>query len=307
MTKKNTPIVSVILPTYNRASLLPRAIQSVLNQTYKNFELIIIDDHSNDNTDKVVKEFKDNRVRYIRHKENKGAAAARNTGIRLAKGKYIAFQDSDDEWLPKKLERQIIIFENLSPKYGVVYSGYWRISKEQKTYLPSIDINKKEGNIHKSLLNTSFVPMVTVICRKGYFKKAGLFDEKLPRLQDWELCLRISKRYKFKFIDEPLVVVYHQSTNSISNNIDALIEAYELILEKHKKDYKKNKLILGKRLTILADVYARTGNFKNAKRVYRDALKLNMNIKYILAFVLIILFPSKIYNKILNKFINYEQ
>ena len=118
------PTVSVIIPTYNRAHLVDRAIQSVLNQTYKDFELIIVDDGSTDNTEDIIKEFqkKDERIKYIRHEENRGGSAARNTGIKAAKGEYIAFLDSDDEWLPIKLGRQISEFTNKS-KIALVYTG----------------------------------------------------------------------------------------------------------------------------------------------------------------------------------------
>ena len=97
--------VSAIIPTYNRANIVIRAIQSVLNQTYQNFELLVIDDGSQDNTEEIVTGIHDNRIKYIRHEKNKGVAAARNTGIEAAKGEFIAFLDSDDEWLPNKLKR----------------------------------------------------------------------------------------------------------------------------------------------------------------------------------------------------------
>jgi len=106
-----------------------RAIQSVLDQTYEDFELIVVDDGSTDNTEEVVKNFGNDKIRYIRHEENKGAAAARNTGIRAARGEYIGFQDSDDEWLPVKLEKQIKVFETAPPEVGVVYTDMQRINE----------------------------------------------------------------------------------------------------------------------------------------------------------------------------------
>ena len=103
--------VSVIITTYNRAHLVGKAIKSVLNQTFQDFELIVVDDGSTDNTEEVINSFNDTRIRYIRHKINKGGNAARNTGLRNSKGEYIAFLDSDDEWLPEKLERQLEVFK----------------------------------------------------------------------------------------------------------------------------------------------------------------------------------------------------
>ena len=110
---KKSPTISVIIPTYNRADFIGRAIESVLDQTYQDFEIIVIDDGSKDNTENIVKSFDDTRITYIRLKDNKGAAVARNTGIGTARGKFIAFQDSDDEWLPQKLAKQMEVFEKV--------------------------------------------------------------------------------------------------------------------------------------------------------------------------------------------------
>ena len=111
--KFDAPLVSVVLPTFNRERLLPRAINSVLNQTYKNLELIIVNDGSTDDTEKVVKGYSDKRIRYYKQELNKGGSAARNVGIKLARGELISFQDSDDEWLPEKLERQVRKFSEV--------------------------------------------------------------------------------------------------------------------------------------------------------------------------------------------------
>lgn len=123
MTEKRRT-VSVIIPTYNRAHLLGRAIQSVLAQTYEDFEIIVVDDASTDVTEQVVKSFADDRINYIRHQKNKGGSSARNTGIKAAKGEFIAFLDSDDEWVPKKLEKEINRLQTLSNEVGVFYGGF---------------------------------------------------------------------------------------------------------------------------------------------------------------------------------------
>ena len=128
------PTVSIIIPTYNREQLLGRAIKSVLAQTYQDFELIIVDDGSTDNTERLVKSFNSEKTRYIRHRKNKGPAAARNTGIRSAKGDYIAFQDSDDEWMPEKLEKQMRAFTTAPPEVGVVYTSYYSTINKGKRF-----------------------------------------------------------------------------------------------------------------------------------------------------------------------------
>lgn len=139
------PTVSVIIPTYNRAHTIKRAILSVLNQTYQGFEIIVVDDCSTDNTREVIEKFGDKRIRYIRKKANKGAAAAGNTGIKAVRGEYIVFLDSDDKWLPNKLDEQIKVLKVTSPKVGVVYTETQRLMRGQEFFIPNPKIDKKDG------------------------------------------------------------------------------------------------------------------------------------------------------------------
>jgi len=240
---KENPTVSIIIPTYNRAHLIGQAIQT--NQTYQDLEIIVVDDGSSDNTEDVVRSLKDERIRYIRHEKNKGATAARNTGIKAAKGDYIAFQDSDDEWLPQKLEKQMNVFETVSPKVGVVYTGFLRIENDKKEYIPYSWVTQKEGDIHRELLKGNFIGTPVLLVRKECFEKAGMFDERLPRLQDWELVLRLSKYYDFKFVDEPLLKSPYMP-DSISSSEKAWIKALKLILSKHLDDFIEDKKSLAK-------------------------------------------------------------
>ena len=237
------PEVSVIIPTYNRANLIGRSIQSVLNQTYQEFEIIVVDDGSTDNTEYVVKGFDDARIRYVRYQENRGGSAARNAGIKIASGDYIAFQDSDDEWLPEKLEKQMVIFKSASVKVGVVYTGFWRIQNNKKKYIPSSAITKKSGNVYKSILNRNFITTQSAVIKKEVFKKTGMFDERIPAFQDWDLWIRISKYYEFQYVGEALVISYYQS-KSISANKKASINAHKMILDKYFEDLRKYKKIL---------------------------------------------------------------
>ncbi len=299
--KQQLPKVSVIIPTHNRSHLISRSIQSVLNQTYQDFEIIIVDDGSTDNTEEIIKEFQEQnkRIRYIRHKENKGGAAARNTGIRAAQGEYVAFQDSDDEWLPEKLDKQMKLFENVSREVGVVYTGVWRIENNKKNYIPFSYITKKEGNIHKELLRGNFVTTQAAIVRKECFKKEEMFDEALPRLQDWELFIRLSKSYKFKCIDEALVVSYFTS-NSISANQDALLKAFKLILEKHFQDLLKRRKILAKFHYTIGDLLCKSGKMKEGKEYLLKAIKLNpFNIKFLLV-ALVSFLGQRVYKKMVK-------
>jgi glycosyltransferase involved in cell wall biosynthesis len=281
------PKVSVIIPTYNRAHLIGRAIQSVLNQTYQDFELIVVDDGSTDNTNEVIKEFsqKDKRILYIKHDKNKGGSAARNTGIKAARGEYIAFQDSDDEWLPEKLEKQMGILEKVSQEVGVVYTGFWRIKEDKKKYTPSDKVLKKEGDIHNELLKGNFITTQSIIVRKECFKEMGYFDESLPRLQDWELVLRLSEKYKFKFIDEPLLCSYYND-ESISADNNALINALEIILTKHHSYFIQHKKILAIHYFKLGINLCINSNFEKGKQYLLKALKYNpIKLRYFIILI----------------------
>lgn len=280
------PKVSIILPTYNRAKTLHTAIQSVLSQTFSDFELIIIDDGSMDNTEEIVKGFRDDRIKYIKCKENKGAPIARNIGIRSAEGEYVAFQDSDDEWLPQKLEKQMKIFEAAPADVDIVYTGFWQKKDDRQRYIPYNSVRQKEGDILSELLKESFISTQTILLRKKCFERSGMFDENLPRLQDWELVIRLAKHYNFKFIDEPLLVAYY-TPDSITANCKVHIKALEMILAKHFEDFAKDKKILAKRYFYLGELSYLYGEPQKGKNYYLKAVKLNpLNIKLLLAVIL---------------------
>lgn len=234
------PTVSVVLPTYDRAQTVRAAIDSVLAQSYADFELIVVDDGSTDDTPAVVGDISDPRVQYLRFQENRGANVARNAGIREADGKYVAFQDSDDVWRPRKLELQVQAFERASEDVGVVYTGYYRVEDGEKQYGPR---NKETvaGDIHEEMLkgNGWFVPTAVAAVRRACFDAVGLFDERLQRLQDWEMWLRISERYEFEFIDEPLIEkrMYHDHV-SIRSDTEAFIQAMERILRLYRDEFR---------------------------------------------------------------------
>ena len=167
------PKVSVIIPTYNRAAFLRLAIASVLNQTFQNFEIIVIDDASQDHTREVVNSLSDTRIRYIRHEGNRGVAVSRNTGVVNAKGSYIAFLDDDDEWFPEKLQKQFDLLEACQPIVGVVYTGAFIIEESSKRVLAKV-FPKKRGNIFDTIhpQNRSAAYTSTIFLRRKCFKKS---------------------------------------------------------------------------------------------------------------------------------------
>ena len=235
------PTVSVIVPTYNRANLLKRAIASVLNQRFEDFELIIVDDASPDNTPEVVENIDDWRIRYIRLKKNSGGPVARNTGIKKARGRFIALLDDDDEWLPNRLELQIRKFEELGQKFGVVYGGFYYVSQQNGKILGK-RVPEYRGDIYNQLLKENFIGSPTLLIRKKCFKKAGLFDPTLPSSQDWDMWLRIARYYKFDYVNK-IIAKYYVHGRQISFNMDKYIPGRERFIRKHLDIWKDPKIL----------------------------------------------------------------
>ncbi len=231
---RHMPKVSVIIPTYNRASLIQRAIDSVLTQTYTDFELIVVDDASNDNTQAVLEKIRDTRIRLMRHNLNMGGSAARNTGIRAAKGDFIGLLDDDDEWLPNKLGKQLDLFNTSSNNLGLVYSGFFFISLKNNSILNKL-IPEKKGFLFHELLRRNLIGSATPLIRKVCFDNAGYFDVTLQACQDWEMWIRISRYYSFDFIPEPLAKSYVHGAQ-VSTNLNIKIRAREKLVKKYHND-----------------------------------------------------------------------
>lgn len=237
MPPENMPTVSVIMPTYNYGRFIERAIRSVQLQTYQDFEIVVVDDGSTDGTEEIVRRIDDKRIRYIKHPKNKGGNVARNTGIRAADGNYIAFLDSDDEWLPKKLALQIQMFSQSAKNVGMIYTGLNVIDVSGKK--PShIELPKASGQIFHLLLRGNYITGggSSAVFKKECFETVGLFDETLPSGQEWEMILRIAKKYEINYVNEPLVKYYVHGSNTDSHP-EKVIRGQELILSSHKNEY----------------------------------------------------------------------
>ena len=222
----NTDLVSVIIPTYNRANLIKRSVESVLNQTYKNLELIIVDDGSTDNTKEVIDSINDDRIVYIKQ-ENQGACAARNKGIDAAKGKYIAFHDSDDVWHLNKLELQINALKQNNA--DVVCCKMFVYGNLKKRSFPQ---KMEEGFLQRCNLPFG-IGTPTLIGKREVFIN-NKFDLEMPRFQDFDLVLRIQQTNPIYCIDEPLMDYYLQK-DSISKNPKKILQALEIMYTKHSK------------------------------------------------------------------------
>lgn len=225
--------VSVIIPTYDRANMLPRAIDSVARQTWGSWELVVVDDGSTDCTEAVVSKIDDPRVKYLRHHQNRGAAAARNTGIRAAKGRYIAFLDSDDEWLPEKLETQLrCVAQCHVRKIGVVYSRTISCDRARQRMKPQ-ETPIREGDVFTTLLE-GWCPATTssVLVARESLIAVGGFDENLQSYHDYDLWLKLARSNQFHAVDEPLVIMHEHDAARLSTESAARAEALEDFIAK---------------------------------------------------------------------------
>jgi glycosyltransferase involved in cell wall biosynthesis len=218
---QQVPLVSTIIPTYNRASLVPEAIDSVLAQTYRHIEIIVIDDGSTDGTLEALKRY-GNQIQVI-SQPNAGPAAARNRGIRAAKGELIAFLDSDDLWLPEKLERQVNLLRRVGEAVPCCLCNIklrWKEQESTSFDIAWLDPAIAEGVWHNpdEVLATRFVLFNQgVVIRRRVLDEIGGFDESFRLLEDYDLALRLSARGDWAFIRQPLVVWRESATNSLSH------------------------------------------------------------------------------------------
>lgn len=250
------PLISVVIPTYNRERTLKASMESVLDQSYINLELIIADDASTDQTEALVKRMmeKDGRIKYIKADKNAGANAARNMGASIATGDYVAFIDSDAVWRKNKLERQLQIFEkNSNEEIGLVFHACI-LSKEDQSekWLPfenkSQDFDDAKMFIY--LLDKPLVDTSTMMMPIRVWKATGGFDIQRKCLQDYEFSLRIAAQYKVLYLHEPLATTYY-SPGSVSQNWEEGIKTYFYVLKKYADQYKIYENLKLKRICLM--------------------------------------------------------
>lgn len=252
--------ISVIIPVHNRARILPAAIRSVLGQGYDDFELIIVDDGSQDNVRDVVESFNDTRIIYLRHDQNRGVSAARNTGIKHAKGELIAFLDSDDVWRSGKLLKQLQVFNDY-PDTDCVYSVIRRKDKYGTYFMPFSRVN---GYIYDKVLMWHCVPIQSLLLRRSCFDSVGFFDERLLVCEDWDMCLRLSKSFRFRFV--PVVLVESCVTDdSISTDMVKAEKSLDILLLKRADDF-KNKKALSAFYCYAGHLFCANGRFDYGKK-----------------------------------------
>ncbi|VVS95301.1 glycosyltransferase family 2 protein [Desulfoluna spongiiphila] len=222
-------LVSVIIPTYNREKSILRAVSSVLNQTYTNIEVIVVDDGSTDNTESIVLKIKDKRLKYFKTK-NHGANFARNFGIKKSSGEIIGFNDSDDEWLPTKIEIQLgyLIKNDLDAVFTQL-----KIKRTRKEYIvpKNIPINL---NLKNAILVCNYIGTPSLLLKKKVFEEIGLFSIELKRLQDWDFAIRLCQFQKVGFLKIPTANIY-TGTDSITCNYSLLKSALDILISNNSK------------------------------------------------------------------------
>ena len=256
---KGDPIVSVVIPAYNAADLLPEAIESVLAQTYRDFEIIVVDDGSTDPTPEVMEQYAGT-VNYIR-KGNGGSASARNRGIREARGAYIALLDSDDVWLPRKLELQMEQF-SANPGLAWSYTDWYTAEVEsgKRINLGSQLEEHPSGYVLRDLLGRLFIPPSSEVIRRDVFDEVGYYDESDLHLtgEDWEFTLRVAEKYPVDYVNLPLIEWRrHENNKTKSMDLNRALKSHCAIIEKtvHRNPQKVGDL----RNWALADRYTSFG------------------------------------------------
>jgi len=231
---KSQPLVSVVIPAYNRADKIEASIKSVQAQTYTNWEIIVSDDGSKDNTKEVVARLiaQDNKIRFTSRENNAGAQVARNAGIKVAKEEWIAFLDSDDQWLPDSLQRRMAIA--LTDNVPVVHSNAFILhpGREKELYrVPALS-----GWVHKKVLLGEGPMFPCLLVKKSALEQIGLLDETIPSYQEWDTAIRLAKLFPFGFEKEPTFVYDYRTQNAISRDALRAGRGYERIIRKHVWD-----------------------------------------------------------------------
>lgn len=266
---------SVILPTFNRRRFLEKAVMSILEQTFKNFELIVIDDGSCDGTDKLMSSFKDKRITYV-YQKNQGVARARNIGIKLSKGIYIAFLDSDDFWKQEKLEKTTQYIEKF-PDIKIFHTE--EIWLRKGMLLPQKRKHKKPtGFVYKQSLALCCISISTAVIKKEVFSFIGMFDESMEACEDYDFWLRAANKYEVKLIPETLTIKDGARPDQLSSKIWGLdrfrIKSLKKMLcsgELKNSDYQETLKEFKKKCAIFAAGAKKRGRIKEAEFYYTQA------------------------------------
>lgn len=234
------PLISIVIPVFNRENTILYCLNSVLAQTYNNIDVIVVDDCSTDSTVDIVNNYPDSRVRCIVLEKNSGAQAARNRGIKEAKGEWIAFQDSDDEWLPDKLKKQVSALMDIDyDPWVVVHTNafiYDTVRKKKKIRLSPV----VEGDDQYSTLLKSPGPLYqAMLVSTVALERINFLDENVPSFQEWDTSIRLAKYCRFIHIKEPLIIYHRGDSSAISSDKSRFVAGMHYIHNKYESDIKK--------------------------------------------------------------------
>jgi glycosyltransferase involved in cell wall biosynthesis len=280
----NNPRITIVMPTYNRADIISRAIDSVLGQAFNDFELIIVDDASTDNTEDVVNEYADHRLIYVKLRENNGANVARNRAIDMSRGEYISFLDSDDEYHPDMLDTCIRAFEGLDNDVGVVYSKVLVVDESSRRFF--LD-EGPSGYIYEKLILGNCVPINSALVRRQCLETER-FDESLKKHQEWDLWLRIARKYKFVYIDKVLAIWYREKGRErINSQLSNILSGNRSMLSKYFDDFCKHPVKLASLLYDIGHTYCKLYDIGEGRKYLSSAVNQQpYNIKYMASYLL---------------------
>ena len=241
-----SPFFSVVIPTYNRVEFLLEAVESVITQTFNDFEVIIVDDGSTDTTVETIGRLADNRITLVQNDRGKGGAGTRNAGIFRATGSWIAFLDDDDIWFPEKLQKQHDYLKTVESEVGMIYTGHVRfkesIAKVYQAFIPTL-----EGQIFRELLyKNSIAGFYSVAIRRDILMTLEGLDERFPAQQDHDLYTRVARDYKVACLPEPLVYVRFSEEGRITTNVSRRLKSSQLFFEKYESDATVDRQIRAK-------------------------------------------------------------
>lgn len=253
-----SPQVSVIVPVYNGAQTIKRALDSVLAQAFSSLEIIVVDDASSDRTVELVAQYQDDRLTTIQSAENCGAGAARNKGIAAARGRWVAFLDADDAWKPNKLARQVELLDRSSKPVAACATGY-NIEKNGRRLAVALNLTPQQFR-NDILFGCTISPGSTLMVEREVFETIGGFDEAFKRLEDWDWLLRFSERYDMEFLPEALADIYltwnkpskgHDTTDRVLDGIRRMRRKHSSRLGSLRKRLQFNSSLLTEHAAVL--------------------------------------------------------
>jgi glycosyltransferase involved in cell wall biosynthesis len=268
-------------------------------QTYTDFEVIVVDDASTDDTPAVVADFEDERIKYIRHIVNRGEGGARNTGVRSGTGEYIAFLDDDDVWRPEKLQLQVEALARSSEEIGAVYTGTVEIDVLDRRILRS-RLKGKNGDLYWDLITKEqSITVSSVLVRKSCFDKVGLFDESIPAGLDYDMWLRIAREFKFVFIKLPLVE-YGMHEAKMGRQWQLQIDGREALIRKHGGFISQDNRGYSRWLQRLGMLYYLDGNKRKGKDTLLEAIRANPYAVKVYAALVLCMVDVRLFKKVID-------